>query len=62
MKRTKIDWLDLETKIFVLLRGVRERDISLREAVFGIDAVMGDLLKRGYVFDVIDDVPKGEEK
>ena len=57
-KRMKIDWLQVETKIAGLLRDVRDNGMPLRDAIFGIDAVMGDELKRGYVFDVIDDVPK----
>ena len=53
----KIDWLELEAKVSGLLHDVRYNGMPLRDAIFGIDAIMGDLLKRGYVFDVLDEVP-----
>ena len=58
MARTKIDWLKLEAKIHTALRAVPDEKQSLRDTVFAIDAIMGDMLGRGYVFDTIDDVPK----
>ena len=57
MPRAKIDWLKLEAKIHVALRSARESKTSLRDTVFTIDAIMGDQLGRGYVFDTIDEVP-----
>ena len=53
----RIDWLQIEAKLSGLLHDVRDNGMPLRDAIFGIDAVLGDELKRGYVFDVIDDVP-----
>ena len=55
--RIKIDWLQLEAKIHTCLRAARKKEMSLQETVFSIDAIMGDELKRGYVFDAIEDVP-----
>ena len=58
MPRIKIDWLKLEAQIHATLRSTREGETSLRDTVFAIDAIMGDMLGRGYVFDTIDQVPQ----
>ena len=62
MAKIKIDWLELEAKIHTTLFAARDDKQSLRDTVFSIDAIMGDMLKRGYVFDTIDDVPKEQSE
>lgn len=59
--RIKIDWLKIEAKIHTCLRAARDKEMSLVETVFSIDAIMGDELKRGYVFDTIEEVPVNQK-